>query len=229
MSKNSNLGQKIILTLANCLGQNIFLYNPPQGVYAASYTVVGDSLWVMGGGDKDTYIQSGTQVVRQGQPTQWGPSLTEAGAYHCATTLQDNSVILTGGRTQSNITGSARTEVYNSSTGVWQRRSNMKQRRYGHSCTSVWVDQHPSAQGVIAWEESATAILSVVVAGGRCSSTPPLTLYPRILHRGRSAPHHLHCRDLPAMEGHLAGAPSPPCHRPRTQDGGDPHLLTLHG
>ena len=148
---------------------------------------------MMGGGDKDFYIQSGTQVVRQGQPTQWGPSLTEAGAYHCATTLQDNSVILTGGRTHSNLTGSARTEVYNSTTKVWGRRADMKQRRYGHSCTNVWVDPHPSYGGVIAYQESATAILSVVVAGGRCSSTPLLTLYPRNLPRGRSGPLHLHC------------------------------------
>ena len=157
----------------------MFLSNPPQGVWGASYTVVANSLWVMGGVDKDHYIHSGTQVVRQGQPTQWGPSLTEDGAYHCATTLQDNSVILTGGKTDSNFTGSARTEVYNSTTKVWGRRSNMKQRRYGHSCTSVWVDPHPSADGVIASVESATTILSVVVAGGRCSSTPLLTLYPR--------------------------------------------------
>ena len=153
--------------------------------------MVANSLWVMGGADKDRTIQSGTQVVRQGQPTQWGPNLTEAGVLHCATTLQDNSVILTGGRTDSNLTGSARTEVYNSTTGVWERRSNMKQRRYGHSCTNVWVEQHPRLEGVIAWKETATAILSVVVAGGRCSSTPPLTLYPRILPRGRSEPLHL--------------------------------------
>ena len=158
---------------------------------AASYTVVGDSLWVMGGGDKDHYVQFGTQVVRQGQPTQWGPSLTETGAAHCATTLQDNSVILTGGRTQSNFTGSPRTEVYNSTTGAWERRSNMKQRRYGHSCTNVWVDPHPVSEGVIAWEETPTATLSVVVAGGRCSSTPLLTLYPRSLPRGRSVALHL--------------------------------------
>ena len=91
----------------------------------SSYTVVGDTLWVMGGVDKDLHLQSGTQVVRQGQPTQWGPSLTEAGVGHCATTLQDNSVILTGGRIHGNMDGSARTEVYNSSTKVWQRRANM--------------------------------------------------------------------------------------------------------
>ena len=141
--------------------------------------MVANSLWVMGGMDKDLHLQSGTQVVRQGQPTQWGPSLTEAGAFHCATTLQDNSVILTGGRTHSNHGGSPRTEVYNSTTKVWERRASMKQRRWGHSCTSVWVDPHPSVEGVIAWAESATAILSVVVAGGWCSSTPLLTLYPR--------------------------------------------------
>ena len=155
--------------------------------------MVGDSLWVMGGADKDQYVQSGTQVVRQGQPTQWGPSLTEPGGFHCATTLQDNSVILTGGMTNSNLTGSPRTEVYNSTTKVWERRASMKQRRYGHSCTSVWVEQYPSLEGVIAWDETATAILSVVVAGGRCSSTPLLTLYPRSLLRGRSGPLHLHC------------------------------------
>jgi len=105
----------------------------------------------------------------------------------------------------------------------------MKQRRFAHSCTSVWVEPHPRVEGVIAWAETATAILSVVVAGGRCSSTPLLTLYPRILQGGRSDPLHLHCRDLPPMEGHLAGAPSPPCPGLRTQDGPHPHLLTQHG
>ena len=123
-----------------------------QAVVGASYTVVEDSLWVMGGADKDHNIHSGTQVVRQGQPTQWGPSLPEAGAGHCATTLQDNSVILTGGRIQGNLTGSARTEVYNSTTGVWERRADMRQRRHEHSCTNVWVDQHPLYEGVIAWQ-----------------------------------------------------------------------------
>ena len=48
----------------------MFCYNAPQAAAAASYTVVANSLWVMGGGDKDEYVQSGTQVVRQGQPTQ---------------------------------------------------------------------------------------------------------------------------------------------------------------
>ena len=157
-------------------------------------------MWVIGGRYNDSYIQSGTQVVRQGQPTQWGPSLTENGIAHCATTLQDNSVILTGGRTQSNFTGSARTEVYNSTNGVWERRADMRHKRVSHSCTNVWVDQYPPYEGVIAWDQSASTTLSVVVAGGWCSYTPLLTKHPRILPRGRSGPRDLQCGGVPALE-----------------------------
>ena len=111
-----------------------------------------------------------TQVVSQGQPTQWGPNLTEAGDNHCATTLQDNSVILTGGETQSNIYGSARTDVYNSTTKRWERKADMRQRRLHHSCTNVWLEPDPSfsfIHGVIAYTLSDTSVLSVVVAGGK--------------------------------------------------------------
>ena len=104
-----------------------------------------------------------TQVVSQGQPTQWGPNLTEAGDNHCATTLQDNSVILTGGETQSNRFGSARTEVYNSTTKRWERKADMRYRRTGHSCTNVWLD----SDGSIGNYWSDYSILSVVVAGGK--------------------------------------------------------------
>ena len=130
--------------------------------------MVEDTLWVMGGGDENYYPQKWTQVVRQGQPTQWGPNLTEIGAGHCATTLQDNSVILTGGQTRSNFSGSARTEIYNSTTKRWERKADMRQRRYGHSCTNVWLDPDPSIQsGVIAPFLRDTSVLSVVVAGGK--------------------------------------------------------------
>ena len=125
----------------------------------------------MGGADftKPTVYQS-TQVVRQGQPTEWGPNLTEAGGNHCATTLQDNSVILTGGRTRSNRFGSARTDVYNSTTKRWERKADMRQRRQGHSCTNVWLETDPSfsiINGVIAPVLSDRSVLSVVVAGGK--------------------------------------------------------------
>ena len=111
-----------------------------------------------------------TQVVSQGQPTQWGPNLTEAGDNHCATTLQDNSVILTGGETQSNRFGSARTEVFNSTTKMWERKADMKYRRTDHCCTNVWLTPDPSisiSTGVIAQYLRDTSVLSVVVAGGK--------------------------------------------------------------
>ena len=130
--------------------------------------MVEDTLWVMGGVDLTAVYQS-TQVVRQGQPTEWGPNLTEAGAYHCATTLQDNSVILTGGQTRSNPYGSARTEVYNSTTKRWERKADMRYRRMGHSCTNVWLDPNTTntKSGVIPDFLTDRSVLSVVVAGGK--------------------------------------------------------------
>ena len=136
----------------------------------ASYTVVEDTLWVMGGMDLTDVYQS-TQVVRQGQPTEWGPNLTVTGINHCATTLQDNSVILTGGWTRSNRFGSARTEIYNSTTKRWERKADMRQRRVRHSCTNVWLEPDPSTSiqyGVIARARlTDRSVLSVVVAGGK--------------------------------------------------------------
>ena len=137
----------------------------------ASYTVVEDTLWVMGGIDlhqKPSVYQS-TQVVRQGQPTQLGPNLTEWKVEHCATTLQDNSVILTGGLTSSNSYASARTEIYNSTTKRWERKADMRHGRHSHSCTNVWLDTNPHsfAWPVIAMTMADTSVLSVVVAGGK--------------------------------------------------------------
>ena len=132
--------------------------------------MVEDTLWVMGGADENNVIQQRTQVVRQGQSTQWGPDLTEFGAYHCATTLQDNSVILTGGARHGDGFGSARTEVYNSTTRGWERKADMRYRRYGHSCTNVWLEPKPSfpfAGAVIADSVYDRSVLSVVVAGGK--------------------------------------------------------------
>ena len=141
-----------------------------QAAEGASFTVVEDTLWVMGGVDGHSAIQW-TQMVRQGQPTQWGPNLTEAGGNHCATTLQDNSVILTGGMTLSNrFSGGARTEIYNSTTKRWERKADMRQRRISHSCTNVWLEPDPSFSirtGVIAGKLTDRSVLSVVVAGGK--------------------------------------------------------------
>ena len=134
--------------------------------------MVEDTLWVMGGADINHDVQQRTQVVRQGQSTQWGPDLTEfgPGAFHCATTLQDNSVILTGGRTHSDFYGSARTEVYNATTRKWERMADMRYKRYCHSCTNVWLVPNPRfsiIEGVIATEVDDSNVLSVVVAGGK--------------------------------------------------------------
>ena len=125
---------------------------------------------MMGGAEGAGDLQQRTQVVRQGQPTRWGPSLTEAGTDHCATTLQDTSVILTGGVTRSNRYGSARTDVYNSTTKRWERKADMRQGRFDHSCTNVWLEPDPSFSirtGVIAQMLTDRSVLSVVVAGGK--------------------------------------------------------------
>ena len=122
---------------------------------------------MLGGQDKDNYLQSSTQIVRPGQPTVWGPDMTEWATFHCSVTLADNAVMVTGGRRKSDPAGSARTEVYSFTTQRWDRREDMNQRRMWHSCSTVWLDSrsHP-ANGFIDTGVDNSSVLSVVVAGG---------------------------------------------------------------
>ena len=100
----------------------------------------GGALWVLGGGDQDLQVQSYTQVVRPGQVTQWGPSMTEDTTMHCSTTLGDGSVMVSGGQRRSDqLTGSARTEIYNFTSGLWTARADMGQRRGLHSCVMEYA------------------------------------------------------------------------------------------
>jgi hypothetical protein len=73
--------------------------------------------------------------------------------------------MVTGGRTQSNMLGSPRTEVFSFSTGEWSRRADMLHRRFGHSCAAVWLDPQET-QGIIARVLNPDYVMSVVVAGG---------------------------------------------------------------
>jgi hypothetical protein len=124
----------------------------------------GRALWILGGVTKDHYIQSSSQIVRPGRPTQPGPAMTEASAHHCSKTLTSvGSVIVTGGRTHSNHTGSPRTEVF--TAGEWTRRADMLHRRFYHSCTAVWLDPQETDE-IIARIVKGDSVMSVVVAGG---------------------------------------------------------------
>ena len=121
----------------------------------------------MGGRNKDLHAQSSTQIVRPGQPTVWGPDMTEVTLGHCSSTLADNTVIVTGGRRRSDPGGSARTEVYSFTTQQWTRKEDMNQRRLWHSCTTVWLDSHSHpSYGIIGGAVDNSSVLSVVVAGG---------------------------------------------------------------
>ena len=127
----------------------------------------GGALWVLGGTDKDLYAQSSTQIVRPGQPTVWGPDMTEETVGHCSATLADNTVMVTGGGRRSAPTGSARTEVYSFTTRQWTRKGDMNQRRMIHSCSTVWLDRSDiPVNGIIASTVDISSVLSVVVAGG---------------------------------------------------------------
>ena len=142
---------------------------PSQAVHFTSSAVIedGGALWVLGGGDKDNYVQSSTQIVRPGQPTVWGPDMTEDASFHCSSTLEDNTVMVTGGMRRSDLTGSARTEVYSFTSQQWTRRGDMNQRRGWHSCSTVWLDSSsPPVSGIIAGTVTNSSVLSVVVAGG---------------------------------------------------------------
>ena len=127
----------------------------------------GGSLWVLGGATKDHHVQSSTQIVRPGQATVWGPNMTEETAAHCSASLEDNTVRVTGGRRGSDLTGSARNEVYSFTTQQWTRRGDMNQRRWVHSCSTVWLDSRSDPlNGIISQYVDNSSVLSVVVAGG---------------------------------------------------------------
>ena len=71
-----------------------------QAVMVPSSAVIedGGALWVLGGVGIDLYVQLSTQIVRPGQPTVWGPNMTEVTAFHCSAVRDDNTVIVTGVR-----------------------------------------------------------------------------------------------------------------------------------
>ena len=52
---------------------------------------------MLGGYNKDKHLGAITQIVRPGQPTEWGPDLTEEALGLCSTSLANHSVIVTGG------------------------------------------------------------------------------------------------------------------------------------
>ena len=122
---------------------------------------------MLGGADNTHHGQASTQIVRPGQPTEWGPQLTEVTASHCSTSLGDGSVTVSGGQRRSDPGGSARMDVYNFTTREWSRRGDMGQRRLGHSCSQVYLDPSDRPpRGIITDHSTAGAVLSVAVAGG---------------------------------------------------------------
>ena len=127
----------------------------------------GRAMLVMGGMPDRHHFQSSTQIVRPGQPTQPGPDMTEGADGHCSTTLQDGSVIVTGGQRPSNYEGSARTEVFNFTTKEWRQVQDMRQRRAYHSCTQVWVTPDNPDSDILYGYVSNTSVVTIVVAGGK--------------------------------------------------------------
>ena len=138
-----------------------------QAVLFASSAVVNNSLLVLGGMTADRQLLATTQLVRPGQPTVQGPDMTEGKVFHCSATLEDGSVIVAGGMTESNPYGSTLTEVYNATTLQWERRGGMQHGRLDHACASVWLDPHPAVDdGIIARYVDSQSVLSVIAAGG---------------------------------------------------------------
>ena len=127
----------------------------------------GRAMLVMGGGD--TGSLSSTQIVKPGQPTQPGTNMTGWAVGHCSTTLLDGAVIVTGGLRPDNPRGSARTEVLNTSTGLWILGMNMRQRRFDHSCTQVWVTPDNPTDDILTDILTNSSVLTTVVAGGKYS------------------------------------------------------------
>ena len=119
------------------------------------------------GGSDNAGVHSNTQIVRPGQPTVWGPPMTDEAQGHCSTTLYDGSVMVTGGERHSS--SSARVQVFNITTKAWEERKAMMQKRYFHSCTQVWLDPNPNIHNggmFVPRIITNRSVLSVVVAGG---------------------------------------------------------------
>ena len=130
-------------------------------------------MWVIGGGDKNNYRLSTTQIVRPGLPTEKGPDMTEDADSHCSTTLaKNNKVIITGGKRMSEPDGSNKTEVYSFDRQEWTTLAKMNERRFQHSCAPVWLNPHPdtSIDGIITGMPNNSSVLGGVVAGGKYSS-----------------------------------------------------------
>ena len=125
-------------------------------------------MMVMGGMQGERVLSS-TQIVRPDQPTQPGPDMTEISISHCSTTLQERSVIVTGGQRKSNPYGSPKTEVYNFTTGKWRQLQDMTQRRFFHTCTQVLLEPDDPDFNILNGHVRNTSVLSVVVAGGKHS------------------------------------------------------------
>ena len=125
---------------------------------------------MLGGVDKDLYIQSSTQIVRPGRPTVSGPDMTGGAAGQCSAVIQEGFVVVTGGRRSGpGMGGSVMTEVYSFNSEAWTRKADMNQRRAFHSCTNVWLEPmpDPTISGVISAAVTNRSVLGVVVAGGK--------------------------------------------------------------
>ena len=127
----------------------------------------GEALWILGNHDFD----NSTQIVRPGQPTQFGPKLFRDFWFQgCAAALGNGSAAATGG-SDGHRTSSPQLRVYNRSTQQWEVREDMKHSRQEHSCATVLLCTTEDAiDGLIIGASGSTSnrntITSVMVAGG---------------------------------------------------------------
>ena len=141
----------------------------PQTLFNPGAVVIenGEALWIL---DNDDWDNS-TQIVRPGQPTQFGPKLFQDNWYEgCAAALGNGSVAATGGW-DGHSTSSPQLRVYNSSTQQWEVRADMKHGRQFHSCATVLLcttddDRDGLIFGASGSSPIGDTITSVMVAGG---------------------------------------------------------------
>ena len=148
-----------------------YVFQYTQATRLASTAVIekGQALWILGGENASYDPQIITQIVRSGMPTERGPDMTEIAVGHCSVTLEDGSVIVTGGLRRSNVDGSSKTEIYSFKTKKWSKKRDMKQRRLWHSCTQVLLRPDEPNSHILSPIVTNTSIISIVVAGGKLS------------------------------------------------------------
>jgi hypothetical protein len=104
-------------------------------VFAAANPIKdGTELWITGGKDGNTLLQS-TEILTAAGTWVAGPELPVPLAQHCIVGLDSDRVFISGGIvTADDTTGTKKAYIYSFRTNVWTEIKDMLEARFGHTC-----------------------------------------------------------------------------------------------